>query len=53
MTIDLGSTSIKAVVFETEGKIVTSASRPTEKFNPKENPSWVIWDPEKIWRGVM
>ncbi len=52
MTIDLGSTSIKAVVFEPNGKLVSSASRPTEKIIPQENSSWVVWDPEQIWTGV-
>jgi xylulokinase len=52
MAIDLGSTSLKAVVCDLDGNIVASASRPTEKVNPRsDRPEWVIWDPDQIWLG--
>jgi len=51
--IDVGSTSLKAVVYDLRGNAVSQASRPTERFNPyREHPDWAIWKPEQIWGGV-
>ncbi|HEY3324201.1 MAG TPA: FGGY family carbohydrate kinase [Planctomycetota bacterium] len=51
--IDLGSTSLKAVVYDVDGKIVASASRPTERFHPDAaHPDWTVWQPEQIWGGT-
>ncbi|MHC4636743.1 MAG: FGGY-family carbohydrate kinase [Planctomycetota bacterium] len=51
MAIDLGSTSLKGVIYDLDGNIVSSASRPTEKITPDDHPEWVIWDPDQIWAG--
>ena len=51
--IDLGSTSLKSIVYDLTGKVVAKASRPTERHSPDaEHPDWVIWKPEEIWGGV-
>jgi len=51
--IDLGSTSLKAVVYDLDGNAVAQASRPTERFTPyPDHPDWVIWRPKQIWSGV-
>ena len=51
--IDLGSTSLKAVVYDLKGNAVAKAGRPTERFNPyPDHPDWAIWKPEQIWGGV-
>jgi xylulokinase len=48
--IDLGSTSLKAVLYDLDGHPVAKGSRPTEKFHPdEEHPEWVVWQPEQIW----
>ena len=53
MGIDLGSTSLKAVVYDLDGKKVAGGSRPTERFHPDpEHPEWTVWRPEQIWAGV-
>lgn len=52
MAIDLGSTSLKAVIYDLDGNTVASASRPTEKITPPGHSEWVIWDPEQIWGGA-
>ena len=50
MGIDLGSTSLKAIVYDLDGKVVASGSRPTERHNPDAaHPEWVVWLPEQIW----
>lgn len=52
MGIDIGSTSLKAILYDQSGNAVASASRPTEKFHPNPaHPEWVVWQPEQIWNG--
>lgn len=51
--IDLGSTSLKAVIYDLKGNAVAKASRPTERVHPDPaHPDWAIWRPEQIWGGV-
>jgi len=51
--IDLGSTTLKSVIYDLAGRVVASASRPTERFNPSaEHPEWTVWQPEQIWGGA-
>jgi len=53
MGIDLGSTSLKAVVYDLAGTVVASGSRPTELVRPdREHPEWAVWQPEQIWGGM-
>ncbi len=52
MAIDLGSTSLKAVIYDLDGNRVASASRPTEKITPEDHPEWVVWEPTQIWHGA-
>jgi xylulokinase len=53
MGIDLGSTSLKAVVYDLDGNLVASGSRPTEKVHPNaRRPEWTVWEPEQIWCGA-
>jgi xylulokinase len=51
--IDLGSTSLKAVIYDLAGNVVASGARPTERYNPyPEHPEWTVWQPEQIWGGA-
>lgn len=51
--IDLGSTTLKAVIYDTAGAVIASACRPTERFHPDpDHPEWTVWQPEQIWGGV-
>jgi len=51
--VDLGSTSLKAVVYDKSGKAIAAGSRPTERFHPcPEHPEWTVWQPEQIWSGT-
>ena len=53
MGIDLGSTSLKALVYDLEGNCLSSGSRPTERFHPNpRHPEWTVWEPEQIWGGT-
>lgn len=50
--IDLGSTSLKCVIYDLEGNVVASRSQPTEQFHPyPDHPEWTVWQPEQIWCG--
>ncbi len=52
--IDLGSTNVKAILYEPSGRCVASASRPTVRHNPHpDHPDWAIWKPEEIWGAVQ
>lgn len=51
--VDLGSTSIKAVIYDLEGRKVALASRPTERAHPDPaHPERTVWPPERIWGGA-
>lgn len=50
MGIDLGSTSLKAVIYDLDGNLAASGSRPTELVHPdQDHPEWAVWLPEQIW----
>jgi xylulokinase len=51
--IDLGSTSLKCVIYDLAGNVIASGTRPTERFTPyPDHPEWTVWQPEQIWGGV-
>ena len=51
--IDLGSTTLKCVIYDLDGNVVASGARPTEKYNPyPDHPDWTVWQPEQIWGGT-
>ena len=53
MGIDIGSTSIKAVIYDLGGNLVASGGSPTVLSHlDREHPQWASWEPEKIWGGV-
>lgn len=45
--VDLGTTNIKAIIFEPNGAIVSTASVPTPTIYPR--PTWAYHDPEAFW----
>ncbi|MDR0448280.1 MAG: FGGY-family carbohydrate kinase [Treponema sp.] len=53
MGIDLGSTSIKAVIYDLSGKPVSEASTKLEttKDDPA-HPAWCVWKYDDIWNSV-
>ncbi len=52
--LDIGSTSIKANIYDTKGNLVSGGSSPTVLSHPdKEHPAWAIWEPDVIWRAVQ
>jgi xylulokinase len=51
--VDLGSTSLKAVIYDAAGRVQSSASRPTRRTHPDgAPPDWLVWRPEDIWGGA-
>ncbi|MCC6107188.1 MAG: glycerol kinase [Coriobacteriaceae bacterium] len=51
MSLDAGTTSVRAIIFDEEGKPVGQASRPIKNFYP--HPGWVEQDPEEIASGIV
>ena len=49
--IDLGSTSLKAIVYDRDGNLIARGSRPTLKFHP--TPKATIWSPDQIWNDTV
>lgn len=51
--IDVGSTSMKALVYDLDGNVISQGSRPTVSVgdNP-DNPNWQVYMPDHIWDGI-
>lgn len=51
--IDVGSTSMKALIFDLDGNLAFNGNYPTSSTQQfPEQPSWQVYDPEHIWEGV-
>lgn len=51
--IDVGSTNLKAVLYDFKGDEVATASELTQRVTPDtDNPDWVVWQPQQIWDGI-
>lgn len=54
MSIDLGSTSIKALIYDYNGKLIASGFMPNQvDYMDKEHPNWAFWDPDRVWKSVL
>lgn len=51
LSLDQGTTSSRAIIFDHEGKIVATGQREIEQFYPK--PGWVEHDANEIWTSVQ
>src|SRR4051794_20343402 len=51
LAIDQGTTSTRAIVFDSAGHPVASAQKELPQIFPK--PGWVEHDPEEIWRATV
>lgn len=47
LALDQGTTSSRAIVFDKQGKIISSAQKEFSQYFP--NPGWVEHDPTEIW----
>lgn len=51
--IDVGSTSMKALVYDLDGNVIAKGSRPTQSItNDAGHPNWQVYLPEHIWEGI-
>jgi len=48
--VDVGTTNIKAVIFEPDGQTVAEASLPTPTHYPRL--AWAYHDPEELWQST-
>jgi len=51
LALDQGSTSSRAVLFDSNCSILSSSQKEVTTYNPRE--SWVEQDAEEIWRGQL
>jgi xylulokinase len=49
--LDVGTTSVKAVVYQRDGIAVAASSRPTPTHVPR--PGWAYYRPEELWQTVV
>lgn len=49
--IDVGSTNIKAIIFDLAGQPVVQASIPTPTYYPQ--PGWAYFQAEELWQGTV
>ncbi len=51
--IDVGSTSMKALVYDLDGNVISQGSRPTVSIaNDPDHPNWQVYLPDHIWDGI-
>ncbi|MBI9045769.1 MAG: hypothetical protein JEZ06_14860 [Anaerolineaceae bacterium] len=51
--IDIGSTSMKALVYDLDGNVISHGSCPTESTaNDPDHPNWQVYMPDHIWNGI-
>ena len=51
--IDVGSTSMKALVYDLDGNVISQGSSRTESVaNDPNHPNWQVYLPDHIWDGV-
>jgi xylulokinase len=51
--IDIGSTSMKALVYDLSGNVIARGSHTTESVaNDPAHPNWQVYLPEHIWDGI-
>ena len=51
LAIDQGTTSTRAILFDSDGRPVATAQEELSQHYPQ--PGWVEHDPEEIWQGVL
>ena len=49
--LDIGTTSIKAIVFDPQGQTVAQASLRTPTHYPR--PGWAYFEPEELWQTTV
>ena len=51
IVIDCGSTNIRTIAIDKEGRIAAQASRPNGPYLQTDGkPGWLVWDLEEIWQ---
>ena len=51
--IDVGSTSMKALIYDLNGKVIARGSHPTKSTSSDpDHPNWQVYTPDHIWDGI-
>lgn len=52
--IDIGTTNLKAILFDHTGQLIATSSRPTRSYHPDENhPDWTVYSPLTLWEDTI
>ena len=52
--IDIGTTNLKANLYDVSGRRIAAAARPTvaRHLHP-DNPDWAVYSPDDLWRDTV
>lgn len=51
--IDIGSTNLKANLYNTDGERIAGVNRKTKICYPNsKRPNWSVYDPDELWNGI-
>ena len=51
--IDVGTTNLKANLYDVEGNWITGSSRPMRAISPPGHPEWSAYDPDELWNNTV
>ena len=51
--IDVGTTNLKANLYDVEGNWITGSSRPMRAISPPGHPEWAAYDPDELWNNTV
>ncbi|OUS08032.1 glycerol kinase [Gammaproteobacteria bacterium 54_18_T64] len=51
LSIDQGTTSTRAIIFDAQGRVINSAQRQLKQIYPADG--WVEHDPEEVWQACI
>ena len=51
--IDVGTTNLKANLYDVAGTWMTGASRPMRAVSPPGHPDWAAYDPDELWNNTV
>ena len=51
--IDVGTTNLKANLYDVAGNWITGSSRPMRAVSPPGHPHWSAYDPDELWNNTV
>ena len=51
--IDVGTTNLKANLYDVEGNWIAGSARPMRPVSPPGHPQWAAYDPDELWNNTV